>query len=113
MKRTRSNYRATFKAQVALAAASSRCLASTRFAGWRQLDVQGPSSGFGSRPGSVDTLVVHGHVSHALPVWRGGAGWRLTSRFRGLGPVAGNREFQNHGMMDHPIHGRRRGHTDP
>ncbi len=74
------------------------------------LEVQGPSSGLGSRPGSVSTVVVHGRASHARPIWRGGAGWRLTSRVRGLSSVAGNREFQNHGMMDHPIHGRRRGH---
>ncbi len=86
------------------------CLASTRFEGWRQLEVQGPSSGLWSRPGSVGTIVVHVHVSHALHVWRGSAGWSLPSCIRGLGPVAGNREFQNHGMMDHPIHGRRRGH---
>jgi hypothetical protein len=28
----------------------------------------------------------------------------------GFNPVAGNWEFQNHSMMDHPIHGYRRGH---
>ena len=86
------------------------CPASIRFEGWRQLALQGPSSGLGSRPGSVDAVI--GCV-HSQTRFRSGSlcdRCGLASRLGGLGPIAGDREFQNHGVMDHSIHRRGRRH---
>ena len=61
------------------------CSTSIRFEGWRQLELQGPSSGLGRRLGSASAIVVHVRFSRSPPISRA-----LASRLCHFSPVAGD-----------------------